>query len=49
MISQTIVLVDDLCELSRCSLVSLLARRQPALPVPAVGATTKAHADAASM
>lgn len=47
--SQMVVLVDDLGELSRSSLVRLLARRQPGLPVLALGATTKAHAGATSM
>jgi hypothetical protein len=49
MSSQIVVLVDDLGRLSRCSLARLLARRQLGLPVLAVGAATKVHADAASM
>jgi hypothetical protein len=47
--SQMVVLVDDLGELSSSSLVRLLARRQPTLPVLAVGGAMPAHADAASM
>jgi hypothetical protein len=47
--SQMVVLVDDLGELSSSSLVRLLARRQPTLPVLAVGGVTSARADAASM
>ncbi|HWX87171.1 MAG TPA: hypothetical protein VNX67_03250 [Solirubrobacteraceae bacterium] len=47
--SQMAVLVDDLDELSSKSLVRLLARRQPALPVLRVGAGAPAHLDTASM
>ena len=52
MSSPMLVLVDGLGELPRYALVRffrLLARRQPGLRVLAVGATTKAHDDAASM
>ncbi len=49
MSSHMIALVDDSGELSRCSLVRLLVFRRQGLPVLAVGAATKVHADAASM
>jgi hypothetical protein len=48
--SQMVVLVGDLGELSSASLVRLLARRQPTLPVLAVGDTAApAHPDVANM
>jgi hypothetical protein len=47
--SQMVVLVGDLLELPSSSLVRLLARRQPTLPVLAVGGAAPIHADAASM
>lgn len=47
--SQMVVIVGDLRELSGASLVRLLARRQPTLPVLAVaGEASLAHPDAAS-
>lgn|GEM_PF-4905947 len=47
--SQMVVLVGDLEELSGASLVRLLARRQPTLPVLAVGGeASPARSDAAS-
>jgi CheY-like chemotaxis protein len=47
--SQMVVIIGDLSEMSGRSLVRLLARRQPTLPVLAIGATAQAHAGTASM
>ena len=47
--SQMVVLVDDLGGVSSRSLVSLLARRQPSLPVMVVDSTSPAQATAPSM
>lgn len=47
--SQMVVLVDDLGGVSSGSLVRLLARRHPGLPVLVVGSTAPAQATAASM